>query len=330
MTQLADMPLENGDLLTEIAIAYYQDGATQEEISKKYTLSRAKVGRLLKQARDEGIVEITVKYHPVFSAKIEQRLIERFGVRRALIALDHPNDEAQRQQVASLVSNYLTSTLKNGMVVTVGQGRNVSAVAHHIGVITPRDCKFVCSIGGIHPRGGMFNADHICRQLAKKYGGSSETLYAPAYAENREQKRVFMQNSTVKQTLDLARKADIALVGIGDMSENSYMVDLGWFTPQEVVQSRLTQGVVGDFAGHDFFDVHGRVANTVMNDRVIGLGIDEFRPIAEVIAIAAENSKPLALLGALRTGAIDVLATSVSNALTVLNLDEQMQRALSP
>ncbi|MGL5430572.1 MAG: sugar-binding transcriptional regulator [Vibrio sp.] len=329
MTQLADMPLENGDLLTEIAISYYQDGATQEEISKKYTLSRAKVGRLLKQARDEGIVEITVKYHPVFSAKIEQRLIERFGVRRALIALDQPNDEAQRQQVASLVSNYLTSTLKNGMVVTVGQGRNVSAVAHHIGVITPRDCKFVCSIGGIHPRGGMFNADHICRQLAKKYGGSSETLYAPAYAENREQKRVFMQNSTVKQTLDLARKADIALVGIGDMSENSYMVDLGWFTPQEVVQSRLTQGVVGDFAGHDFFDVHGRVANTVMNDRVIGLGIDEFRPIAKVIAIAAENSKPLALLGALRTGAIDVLATSVSNALTVLNLDEQMQRALS-
>ncbi|EKF9229608.1 sugar-binding transcriptional regulator [Vibrio cholerae] len=329
MSQIPEISVESTNLLTEIAVSYYQDGATQEEISKKYTISRAKVGRLLKQARDEGIVEITVKYHPVFSAKIEQRLIERFGVRRALIALDQPNDEAQRQQVACLVSNYLTSTLKNGMVVTVGQGRNVSAVAHHVGVITPRDCKFVCSIGGIHPRGGMFNADHICRQLAKKYGGSSETLYAPAYAENPEQKRVFMQNSTVKQTLDLARKADIALVGIGDMSENSYMVDLGWFTPEEVVQSRLNQGVVGDFAGHDFFDVHGRIANTVMNDRVIGLGIDEFRPIAEVIAIAAENSKPLALLGALRTGAIDVIATSVSNALTVLNLDEQMQTALS-
>ncbi|EKF9850019.1 sugar-binding transcriptional regulator [Vibrio cholerae] len=329
MSQIPEISVESTDLLTEIAVSYYQDGATQEEISKKYTISRAKVGRLLKQARDEGIVEITVKYHPVFSAKIEQRLIERFGVRRALIALDQPNDEAQRQQVAGLVSNYLTSTLKNGMVVTVGQGRNVSAVAHHVGVITPRDCKFVCSIGGIHPRGGMFNADHICRQLAKKYGGSSETLYAPAYAENPEQKRVFMQNSTVKQTLDLARKADIALVGIGDMSENSYMVDLGWFTPEEVVQSRLNQGVVGDFAGHDFFDMHGRIANTVMNDRVIGMGIDEFRPIAEVIAIAAENSKPLALLGALRTGAIDVIATSVSNALTVLNLDEQMQTALS-
>ncbi|MDA0148248.1 sugar-binding transcriptional regulator [Vibrio sp. LaRot3] len=317
--------LDSADLLTEISVAYYQDGATQEEISKKFSISRAKVGRLLKQARDEGIVEITVKYHPVFSAKIEQRLIERFGVKRALVALDQPNEEAQRQQVAGLVSHYLAATIKSGDVVTVGQGRNVSAVAHHVGVITPRDCKFVCSIGGIHPRGGMFNADHICRQFAKNYGGTSETLYAPAYAENREQKLAFMQNTTIKQTLDSARKADVALVGIGDMSENSYMVDLGWFTADEVVQSRLQQGVVGDFAGYDFFDIHGNAANTVMSDRVIGLGIDEFKPISQVIAIAAENSKPLALLGALRTGAIDVIATSVSNALTVLNLDEQMK-----
>lgn len=313
------------DLLTEIAVAYYQDGATQEEISKKFGVSRAKIGRLLKQARDEGIVEITVKYHPVYSAKIEQRLIERFGVKRALIALDQVDEDAQRMQVGGLVSNYLAQTLKGGMVVTVGQGRNVSAVAHHMGVITPRDCKFVCGIGGIHPRGGRFNADHICRQLAKKYGGSSETLYAPAYAENRDQKQAFMQNATVKQTLDLARKADMAIVGVGDMSENSYMVDLGWFTPDEVVQSRLNQGVVGDFAGYDFFDIQGQVANTVMSDRVIGLGLEEFRMISEVIAIASENSKPMALLGALRTGVIDVVATSVSNALTVLNLDEQMK-----
>jgi DNA-binding transcriptional regulator LsrR (DeoR family) len=103
------------------------------------------------------------------------------------------------------------------------------------------------------------------------------------------------------------------------------MVDLGWFTPEEVVQSRLHQGVVGDFAGYDFFTIDGQIADTVMNDRVIGLGIEEYTPISEVIAIAAENSKPLAMLGALRTGAIDVIATSVSNALTVLNLDEQMK-----
>ena len=53
-----DISIENTDLLTEISVAYYQDGATQEEISRKFAISRAKVGRMLKQARDEGIVEI--------------------------------------------------------------------------------------------------------------------------------------------------------------------------------------------------------------------------------------------------------------------------------
>ncbi|AGH82109.1 transcriptional regulator [Psychromonas sp. CNPT3] len=325
MIKKQDISVQQTDLLTEISVAYYQDGATQEEISKKFSISRAKVGRMLKQARNEGIVEITVKYHPVFSAQIEQRLMKRFSIKRALIALDQSNEEEQRQQVAGLVSNYLASILKDGMVVTVGQGRNVSAVAHHVGVIAPRNCKFVCAIGGIHPRGGMFNADHISRQLAKKYGGSSETLYAPAYAENNAQKTAFMQNETVKQTLDLARKADVSLVGIGNMSENNYMVSLGWFTADEVLQSRLTNGVVGDFGGYDFFNVQGNIANTVMSDRVIGLSMNEFRPITNVIAIASENSKPLALLGALRSGVVDVLATSVSNALTILNLDEQIK-----
>ena len=39
---------DNTDLLTEIAVAYYQDGATQEEISKKFYLSIQKIPFLLK------------------------------------------------------------------------------------------------------------------------------------------------------------------------------------------------------------------------------------------------------------------------------------------
>ena len=61
-------------LLTEIAVAYYDQEQTQEEIAKRFGISRIKVGRLLKKARHEGIVEISVKYHPVFSSQIEQQL----------------------------------------------------------------------------------------------------------------------------------------------------------------------------------------------------------------------------------------------------------------
>ncbi len=313
---------QDNELLTEIAVAYYQDEITQEEIAKKFGISRIKVGRLLKRAKEEGIVEINVRYHPVFSTRLEQQMMERFPISRALIALDHQDEEEQRRQVAALVSNYLAMSLKDDMVLAVGQGRNVAAIADHVGSVTERKCKFICGIGGTHRPGDAINADHISRRLAKKFGGSSETLYAPAYVENRALKDAFMQNGTIKETLDRARKADVALVGIGDMNENSYMVKLGWFTPHEIIDASLNQGVIGDIAGYDFFNAQGQHVDTVMNDRVIGLSIDELRKIPCVIAIASENTKALAILGALRTGAIDIIATSALNVRTILNMSQ--------
>ncbi|AIA47582.1 transcriptional regulator [Serratia sp. FS14] len=313
---------QDNELLTEIAVAYYQDEITQEEIAKKFGISRIKVGRLLKRAKEEGIVEINVRYHPVFSTRLEQQMMERFPISRALIALDQQDEEEQRRQVAALVSNYLAMSLKDDMVLAVGQGRNVAAIADHVGSVTERNCKFICGIGGTHRPGDAINADHISRRLAKKFGGSSETLYAPAYVENRALKDAFMQNGTIKETLDRARKADVALVGIGDMNENSYMVKLGWFTPHEIIDASLNQGVIGDIAGYDFFNAQGQHVDTVMNDRVIGLSIDELRKIPCVIAIASENTKALAILGALRTGAIDIIATSALNVRTILNMSQ--------
>ncbi|EJH2229839.1 sugar-binding transcriptional regulator [Salmonella enterica] len=310
------------ELLTEIAVAYYCDEITQEEIANKFGLSRIKVGRLLKRAKEEGIVEINVRYHPVFSTQLEKQLKERFPVSRALIALDHHDEEEQRRQVASLVSAYLNNVLKDNVVVAVGQGRNVASVAESSGVIQGRDCRFICGIGGTHRPGDVINADHISRLLAKKFGGSSESLYAPAYVENIQLKELLLHNGTIKETLDRARKADIALVGIGDMNEESYMVKLGWFTPHEINDASLNQGVIGDIAGHDFFNARGEHVNTVMDNRVIGLSVEELRQIPCVIAIASENTKAMAIMGALRTGAIDIIATSARNIRTILSLSQ--------
>ncbi len=309
------------DLLTEVSALYYQEGETQEEISRRFGLSRAKVGRLLKKARDLGIVEVTLRYHPILSEKLEARLIERFGIRRALIALDHQDPEVQRAAVAGLVSRHLAATLQDGMVATVGMGRNIAAIADHVATPAHRSVLFVCAIGGSLRAGEPMNSDHICRRLAARFGGEAETLYAPANAEHPDQRERFMANETVRQTLDKARRADVALIGIGDLSEDSNMVRMGWFAPKEIADARA-RGTVGDLMGYDFVDINGRPADTEMQWRVIGLTTEDLRRIPNVIAIASESSKALAILGALRTGVIDTLATSVSNVHAILGLDD--------
>lgn len=317
-----DHQLEDTDLLTEIAILYYQQSATQEEISKKFGISRPKVSRLLRKAREEGIVEITVKFHPVHSAQLEQRLMDRFNLKRALIALDQPSALEQRLQVSTLVSAYLDGYLQDGMVVAVGQGQNVAAVADHPGIVSHRNARFVCAIGGTHRSGDTINADHICRRLAKKYGGTSETLYAPAYVDSETTQQVFISHPNISETLNQARKAEFALVGIGDMDENSHMVKLGCFTAKEFVEARLNDGIVGDIGGFDFFRLDGHQADTLMRGRVVGLTMSDLHRIPNVIAMASESRKALSILGALRTGVIDVLATSASCAMALLNMSD--------
>lgn len=311
----------SADELTELAKLYHIDGWTQEELAQRFDISRVKVGRLLKRAEAEGIVEIHVRlrHPPDATAALEKALIERFGIRRAIISVDHNNPERRRELLAGLVARYLDQSLADTSVVAVGMGRNVSAVPQHVVTSRRRHCSFVCAIGGSYRGGDAMNADQICRQLALRFGGESVTLYAPAIVSDKSIHAALMTNDTVRQSLNQAQHADVALVGVGDILEDSNMVRMGWFTNEEIGELRQL-GVVGDIMGYDFIDIEGYLADTPMLGRVIGLSMAHLRQIPNVIATASEPTKATGILGALRSGAIDTLATTQSIAQTVLNL----------
>ena len=313
------------EVVVEIASAYYYQDITQEELSRRFSMSRAKISRLLKRAREEGVVEIRVHQHPGISLELEQAYIAEFGIDRLLVSLDQRDPEAQRLAVAGLVANHLTRTLTEGMTVAVGMGRNVASVADCVAA-TRRAVTFMCAIGGAARAGEYMNADHICRRLAVRFGGESETLYAPALVGDARLRDELYRNETVKRVLDRVRRADVALVGIGDLSEDSNMVRMGWFSPEEVAEARLS-GTIGDIMGYDFIDIHGRPSSTNMQGRVVGLTTRDLGRIPDVIAIASENTKSAAILGALRTGVVNTLATSSTNARTVLRLHEATKRS---
>ncbi|WP_428492234.1 sugar-binding transcriptional regulator [Rhodopila sp.] len=313
------------DTMVEIASLYYYQDITQEELSRRFSVSRAKISRLLKRAREDGIVEIRVHQHPGVSNDLEKEFIAEFGIDRLLVALDQRDPEAQRLAVAGLVANHLSRTLTESMTVAVGMGRNVAAVADCVAP-TRRAVTFICAIGGSVRAGEHMNPDHICRRLAVRFGGDSETLYAPALVADARLREELHRNDTVKLALDRARRADVALVGIGDLSEDSNLVRMGWFSPQEVAEARLA-GTIGDIMGYDFIDIHGRASSANMQGRVIGLTTRDLGRIPNVVAIASENTKAAAILGALRTGVINTLATSSTNARTILRLHEATRMA---
>jgi DNA-binding transcriptional regulator LsrR (DeoR family) len=309
------------DLVTEVAVLYYLRRMNQEELSKHFNTSRSTISRLLKQAHEIGVVEINVRANANVAHELEAEFQKRFGIARLFCAVDRPDPDGQRLDVASLVSNYLSKTLINGSVVAVGMGRNVGAIADAPGTLEPRDVLFASAIGGSTLGGEAVNADHIARRLAARFGGRSETLYAPAIVADPIMRSALLTNESVKRTLDRARKADVALIGVGDLTEDSNMIRMGWLTPHEVSKARAT-GTIGDMMGNDFLDIRGKPSRTIVQGRVIGLTIAELGPIQDVIVIASESTKSGIILGALRTGVVNTLATSLSNARAVLDLDD--------
>lgn len=304
------------ELMTRAASAYYLQDATQGEVAELLGLSRPKVGRLLKKARAERIVEITVHTHPALSLQLETELRERFGLRQALLVGDHRGEAAQRNAVARAAAAFLDRTLADGAVVAVGMGRNVGAVADHVAGPPRSSCTFVSAIGGSPQVDAPVNPNDICRRLAERLGGRAEGLYAPAYAESARVRAAFVRHEDVRATLARARRAGFALVGVGDARDDSAVVRMGCFSVREMRRMR-DAGAVGDILG-SFFDVDGGPVAGGMEARVVGLGRDDLRRVPCVIAALSEGRKGQAALGALRAGIIDVFVTSIGIARRVL------------
>ena len=105
------MTVENQDELKKrAAVMYYRDDMTQAEIARALYLSRTKISRLLKAAKEENIVDIRINGGFRRNDYLEHIFEERYGLKEAVILADIPGgeDEALRT-VARAAAEYIDS-----------------------------------------------------------------------------------------------------------------------------------------------------------------------------------------------------------------------------
>jgi DNA-binding transcriptional regulator LsrR (DeoR family) len=306
------------ELMTRVASQYYLEGMTQEAVARSLRLSRPKVGRLLERARTVGIVEITVHVPPGLGLQVEAALVSEFGLDQVLLVNDQSDESGQRASVARAAAGYLNRQLSDGDVVALGMGRNVGAVPDFLGSPPSRAATFVSAIGGSPLVDAGVNPNEICRRLAEAFRGTAGVLYAPAYAETPAVRDAFINHDDVRDVLERARGANVALIGIGNARDDSAVVRMGCFSVSEMRRLR-DRGAAGDILG-SFFDVDGHEVIDGIGDRVVAIERADLEAIPCVVAICSERDKGDAVLGALRSGMVNVLVTNLATARTVVEL----------
>lgn len=313
-----DLRQDDYALLARIAHRYYMDGRTQQEIAAEFALSRPKVQRLLERARLSGVVNIQIEAPPWLHLDLETQLRDTFRLSDAIVSPSRTDPQSQREAVARSAAGYLERRLRDGAVVAVSHGRDTAEVPRFFRPERRLDCTFVSAMGGSPRVDAPTNPNEICRALAERGGGRAESLYAPASVESSEMRDRLFEQEAVAQTLRVAAQASVALVGIGGTDDGCTMVRSGCLSLDEIARLRA-EGAVGDVLGN-YVDAHGTLIAAPHSSRLVALSIEDLRRIHTVVAVVSEAEKPLAILGILRAGVVDVLIVDEGNARAVLHL----------
>jgi DNA-binding transcriptional regulator LsrR (DeoR family) len=308
----------SSELLSQVARLYYLDGKTQKQIGEELGFSRQKVQRLLQRARELRIVEIHVHSVPFLHTELENRFKEHFPLKEMVIAPAHPDEQYRRISVARAAGAYLERVLSPGMIVAVDLGRNASQVASYFRPTRPIDCTFVSAIGGASLAGSEIDPDQICATFAARADAKAVRLNAPTFVKNSQARNALFEQEGIKEALELARQASIAIMGIGAASDESILVRIGGQSEAEVHRLRA-MGAVGEVLGN-YFDREGNHLKSDLEGRLVALTIQELLDIPLVIVAASEADKALPVLAALRAGVIDALIIDCDLAIEVLKL----------
>jgi DNA-binding transcriptional regulator LsrR (DeoR family) len=138
----------------------------------------------------------------------------------------------------------------------------------------------------------------------------------PLYANSAADRAVLLAQLGISAVFDIARRADLMLVGIGEARPSGSLVQTGMIRPDEVVELERA-GVAGEMLGH-FFDAHGNIIETELSSRSISLPLQDLRG-RNIVAIAGGPSKVAGIRAALASGFLKGLITDELTARRLVN-----------
>lgn len=296
---------EKWNILATVANLYYNLEMTQNEIADRMYTSRSKISRMLKEARELGIVEISIKEPWERDLDLENKIHQIYGVKAVRVVSAKENSKEQiTSRLSEVSAYYLDSVVKEKMVVGISWGNTLYHIVKYIDANNKKNIPItvVPIMGASNVKRPERDAMDLAKDLASAYGGTYQYIYAPLFVKNKELKESLIQDDTIKTALQLAQNADVILTSVGSIEYKTWENYLS----ENTFELLGRKGAIGHIGGH-FYDINGKEINTSLTDRMIGIEYADLKKCKNVVCVAYGESKTAAIVGALRGGFINTL-----------------------
>ncbi|HHV58277.1 MAG TPA: sugar-binding transcriptional regulator [Firmicutes bacterium] len=299
------------NLAYRAAYLYYVEGLPQKEVAARLALSTPTVSRLLRRAREEGLVQIFLRDPYADYYSLEERLRVKYGLQDVIIA--HIPKETPvhlaKTAIAKEGAEYLQRVLRDGDLVGIAWGSTVYELVESLDLSGVARANWVALHGSLSRIPYQHDVVNLVRVIAHQNNGSNYFLNTEGILDNPQTAAAVRRESALHTVFELHRKITVAVVGIGAFypEATSSLVTAGYVTPQDLAEFRRA-GVVGDMVLR-FFDREGKECSTSLVARTLSVELGDYRRIPKKIAVAGGLHKAVAVQAALHGGLVDVLVT---------------------
>ncbi|MBY5353315.1 sugar-binding transcriptional regulator [Rhizobium leguminosarum] len=298
-------------LISRVAQMYHMEGRRQAEIAQHLRLSQATVSRMLKRAEAEDIVRTSVIPPAGTYSELEGALREKYDLPEAIVVeCTEDRDGAIMARIGEAAAHLLEVTLAPGEIIGVSSwSQTIFKMVENIHPQKSAQAKYVVqTLGGMGDPSVQTHATQLTTRLARLTGAEPKLLPVQGVTSSREAKLLMQADPFVRETIDLFGSITLAIVGIGAVEPSELLARSGNIFSSRELSDLAEAGAVGDISLR-FFDKNGKPVKTPLDDRVIGLPLEDLERVDRVIALAGGSKKTDAIAGALRVGVIDMLVT---------------------
>lgn len=313
--------MDHEDVLRAASMYYLQD-MKMEVIARQLNTSRSTVSRLIKRARETGLVEITLRPASTRAPGLGRSIAARFGIDAYVVPVpDHANQVERLEQVAMASARLLTSWFDSDMVLGIAWGTTLATISRHLTTKPTRGSAVVQLNGAANTRtSGVEYASDLISSFGSAFGAAMHHFSVPAFFDYPETKAAMWRERSVQRVLGVQRRADIALFSVGAVAGAvpSHVYSAGYLDDDDV---RLLheEGVVGDVCTV-FLRADGSYQDISLNQRATGPTPAELQRIPRRVCVVSGDNKAVPLLAALHAGVVTDLVVDEVTATALLDL----------